>query len=301
MKRPLIVGATALGAVVVAAVAGSVMSAQTTESAASPEATRRDAFEVWIADQSDTRPGFGGQLLIFDGDDVMGPRSAKATAAARLDLGAETADLCRAATGRNPVRPHMILFNEEHTHAILSFVASGHVVVLDAETRTPLSCFETTVSETTGTRQAHAAFPAPDGSYILVANQNGKRLERIDTDFSTNTFVHNPAATLDLATCVAPSGQPCEHPDVRPIMVLPGHSSDPIAFDGRPVAARMGDLRTWLAEWLMSESAFAGRVTSNLPPTPPNFVRIVELNEAGDVPAGDPTVLEAGANRCAVR
>jgi hypothetical protein len=76
---------------------------------------------------------------------------------------------------------------------------------------------ETTVSETTGTRQAHAAFPAPDGSYILVANQNGKRLERIDTDFSTNTFVHNPAATLDLATCLAPSGQPCEHPDLRPV------------------------------------------------------------------------------------
>ena len=31
------------------------------------------------------------------------------------------------------------------------------------------------------------------------------------------------------------------------------------------------------------------------------FVRIVELNEAGEFPAGDPTDLEAGANRCAVR
>jgi hypothetical protein len=41
--------------------------------------------------------------------------------------------------------------------------------------------------------------------------------------------------------------------------------------------------------------------TSNVPPTPPNFVRIVELNEAGEFPAGDPTDLEAGANRCAVR
>ena len=69
----------------------------------------------------------------------------------------------------------------------------------------------------TGTRQAHAAYPAPDGSYILVANQNGKRLERIDTNFRTNTFVHNPAATLDLMTCTTPSGQPCEHPDLRPI------------------------------------------------------------------------------------
>jgi hypothetical protein len=170
-----------------------------------------------MADQSDTRPGFGGQVLIFEGTDLMGPRPGEPAPTARLDLGAETADLCRAATGRNPVRPHMILFNEQHTHAVLSFVASGHVVIFDADARRPLNCFEMTVSETTGTRQAHAAFPAPDGSYILVANQNGKRLERIDTNFSTNTFVHNRSATLDLATCVTPSGRPCEHPELRPI------------------------------------------------------------------------------------
>jgi hypothetical protein len=171
---------------------------------------------VWLADQSDTRPGFGGQLLIYDGADLMGRSAARAAPIVRLDLGAETADLCRAATGRNPVRPHMILFNTGDTHAVLSFVASGHVVIFDAEARRPLSCFETTVGST-GTRQAHAAYPAPDGSYILVANQNGKRLERIDTDFATNTFAHNPAATLDLQTCTTPSGRPCEHPDLRPI------------------------------------------------------------------------------------
>jgi hypothetical protein len=174
-------------------------------------------FEVWIADQSDTRRGFGGQLLIFEGSDLMGNDAANATPILRMDLGAETADVCRAATGRNPVRPHMILFNKEHTHAVVSFVASGHVVIFDAETRTALSCFETTVSGSTKSRQAHAAFPSPDGSYILVANQNGKQLERIDTDFRSNTFSHNPAATLDLATCTTPSGQPCEHEDLRPI------------------------------------------------------------------------------------
>jgi hypothetical protein len=51
---------------------------------------------------------------------------------------------------------------------------------------------------------------------------------------------------------------------------------------------------------LVSESAFVERVTSKVPPTPPNFVRIVELNEAGEFPTSDPTDLEAGANRCAV-
>jgi hypothetical protein len=173
-------------------------------------------FEVWVADQSDTRPGFGGQLLIYDGAHLHGRKGAAARPLERIDLGGAVSDVCRAATGRNPVRPHMILFNNAQTHAILSFVASGHVAILDARKRTPLACIETTVGST-GTRQAHAAFPAPDGSYILVANQNGKRLERIDARFESNTFVHNPAATIDLATCTTPSGQPCEHPDLRPV------------------------------------------------------------------------------------
>ena len=76
-------------------------------------------------------------------------------------------------TGANPVRPHMLLFNATHTHAILSFVVSGHVVIFDAETRTPLNCFETTVGST-GTRQAHAAYPAPDGSFVLVYSPRGE-------------------------------------------------------------------------------------------------------------------------------
>ena len=85
------------------------------------------------------------------------------------------------------------------------------------------------------------------------------------------------------------------------IAVLPAHASEPIAFDGLPIAARMDDITSWLAGWLTSESGFVDRVTSHLPATPPNFVRIVALNEAGDFPTSDPTELEAGANRCAVK
>jgi glyoxylase-like metal-dependent hydrolase (beta-lactamase superfamily II)/rhodanese-related sulfurtransferase len=85
------------------------------------------------------------------------------------------------------------------------------------------------------------------------------------------------------------------------VIVLPAHTSEPIAFDGHAITARLNDVSTWLTGWLASESAFVERVTSNLPPPPPNFARIVELNEAGELPAGDPTDLEAGANRCAVR
>lgn len=84
------------------------------------------------------------------------------------------------------------------------------------------------------------------------------------------------------------------------IVVLPAHASEPIAFDGRAVSARMAEVSTWLSDWLRSESTFVERVVSRLPPTPPNFLRIVELNEAGEFPSGDPTDLEAGANRCAI-
>jgi glyoxylase-like metal-dependent hydrolase (beta-lactamase superfamily II)/rhodanese-related sulfurtransferase len=85
------------------------------------------------------------------------------------------------------------------------------------------------------------------------------------------------------------------------MLVLPAHASEPIPFDGQPVTASIGDIVSWLSPWLASESGFVERVTSNLPPTPPNFVRIVELNESGDRPDVDPSDLEAGANRCAVR
>ena len=69
---------------------------------------------------------------------------------------------------------------------------------------------------------------------------------------------------------------------------------------GRAVSARISDLSPWLSEWLMSEDAFVERVVGRVPATPPNFTRIVALNEAGQLPEGDPTDLEACANRYAV-
>ncbi|MGH7555702.1 MAG: hypothetical protein ACREMQ_22100 [Longimicrobiales bacterium] len=172
-------------------------------------------FEVWLIDQSDTNgKNFGGTLYIYDGEDVSGDAVTGIAARERIDLSGAVATMCNASTGANPVRPHMLLFNRAHTHAILSFVASGHVVVFDAASRSPLACLRTTQAATG--RQAHAAFPAPDGSFIVVANQNGKRLERIDTDFGANTFTHNLQATLDLATCTTPTGAPCQSGTLRP-------------------------------------------------------------------------------------
>jgi hypothetical protein len=68
----------------------------------------------------------------------------------------------------------------------------------------------------------------------LVANQNSKLLQRIDTDYASNTFALDHAATLDLATGMTPSGalkqddgvhQVNVWPDNSPILALPDATS----------------------------------------------------------------------------
>jgi glyoxylase-like metal-dependent hydrolase (beta-lactamase superfamily II)/rhodanese-related sulfurtransferase len=83
-------------------------------------------------------------------------------------------------------------------------------------------------------------------------------------------------------------------------VILPGHTSEPIAFDGRALGATLGEVRERIQLPLDDEAAFVDAILARIPPTPPNHQRIVELNEAGLLPAGDLTELEAGANRCAV-
>ncbi len=182
--------------------------------------------EVWLVDQSNTDGlTYGGAIHIFAVPDLMGAAAATATPVARIDLSGSTAALCLAQTGANPVRPHMLFFNSQHTHGVLSFVASGHVVILDGATREPVACIRMSPGAG-GAIQAHAAFLTPDDRHIVVANQNGKLLERIDTDYSTNTFVHATAATLDLANCTTPNGAPCQDPVLRP--------------DNAPICPRVG-------------------------------------------------------------
>jgi hypothetical protein len=182
-------------------------------------------FEVWLVDQSDSfGKTYGGTIYIYEGADVNGANASSATPDV-LDLGAATASLCLAQTGANPVRPHMLAFNATHSHAIQTFVASGHVVIFEAATRTPVACIRTSVGAG-GSRQAHAAQPTPDDSFILVANQNGKLLDRISTDYATNTFVLD--SSLDLANGVTPNGVPREfagRPDNAPIIIVPDASS----------------------------------------------------------------------------
>jgi hypothetical protein len=187
-------------------------------------------FEVWLVDQSDSfGKTYGGTIHIYEGSDLNGGDASSAVPTDVLDLGGATADLCVTRTGANPVRPHMLFFNAANSHAVLTFVASGHVVVFEAATRTPVACVRTSAGAG-GQRQAHAATPTADDAYILVANQNGKRVDRITTDYAANTFVLD--ASLDLANGVTPNGVLREfagRPDNAPILVVPDATSS-VAF-----------------------------------------------------------------------
>jgi hypothetical protein len=183
-------------------------------------------FEVWLIDQSNSSgKAYGGRIFIYEGSDLNGSDASKATPTDVLDLSGATTALCSDQTSVNPVRPHMLAFNATHSHAILTFVASGHVVIFEAATRTPLACIRASAGAG-GQRQAHAAQPTPDDAYILVANQNGKRVDRITTNYATNTFALDDS--LDLANGVTPNGVPREfpeRPDNAPILVVPDATS----------------------------------------------------------------------------
>ena len=199
MKK-LVILAVAVGAAAFAAAAGSTTASD-------------DGYEVWAVDQSNTTGTTGGgALYVYDGETLEGQDAASATPE-RIDLGGAVRDLCVAQTGAAPVRPHMILFNASQTHGVLSFVVSGHVVFIDAEARSPVACLRASVGAG-GARQAHAAVPSADEKYVVVANQNGKLLERVRTDYTTNSFVWDGA--LDLAAGTTPSGAARQDPVLRP-------------------------------------------------------------------------------------
>ncbi len=167
-------------------------------------------FEVWALDQS----GTAGTLYVYDGL-ALGASPTRATPEV-IDLAGTVAALCSSQTGAAPTRAHMLLFNRSQTHAILSYVATGHVVFMDAATRSPVACID--VGD-----QAHAAFPAPDESYVVVANQNGKLLQRITTDYATNSFTIDNAATLNVATCSTPNGWRCQDDGSTQVGVRPNN------------------------------------------------------------------------------
>ena len=174
---------------------------------------KRSSYEVWTIDQSDTRPDGGGNLYVYDGRELA--ENPSGATPEKVDLGGAAREMCLAQTGSAPRRPHMVVFNGGNTSSdgnsrvAVAFVVTGHVLFMDADSREPIKCIDTGV-------QAHAVWPSPDQTQLIVANQNDKKLSRISTNYGTDQYHLDAGATLDLANGTTPSGAPRQDPALRP-------------------------------------------------------------------------------------
>lgn len=163
-------------------------------------------YEVWISDQANTQ-GFGpaaptgthgGKVWIHDAAALA--KTPPVDQPRALDVSTDLFPNAIATTGAHVARIHGILPSPDHRYMALSFVASGHLGIVDGRTRRPLCLFRTTGTSTG--RQNHMSIWAPSGRSVIVANQNGRILERVDVrrgdDGATTGFVFNAAASLDL-------------------------------------------------------------------------------------------------------
>lgn len=84
------------------------------------------------------------------------------------------------------------------------------------------------------------------------------------------------------------------------IIALPAHTSQPVDFDKKPIQITIGSIKQNVAILQLSEEEFINTVQQRIPPTPANYLSIVEMNIKGDFGDINPVDLEAGANRCAI-
>jgi DNA-binding beta-propeller fold protein YncE len=156
-------------------------------------AAKAQEYELWAVDQSNVELG-GDRLYVWSSSDWTKPQD--------VIVLSERAAAVGDGAG---VRPHLLMFNQAGTHAILANVASGHVYVIRGSDKAVVGSID--VGD-----QAHGAMASPDDKWLLAANQNGKKLARIKADFAAETFAHDIEADLDLKAL-----EDEEHPDNAPI------------------------------------------------------------------------------------
>jgi glyoxylase-like metal-dependent hydrolase (beta-lactamase superfamily II)/rhodanese-related sulfurtransferase len=83
-------------------------------------------------------------------------------------------------------------------------------------------------------------------------------------------------------------------------LVLPAHVATAVPFNRKLIAETIGNLKDKLEVLQLSEDEFVKYTASRIPPTPPNYLTIANLNRQGSYEGYLPANLEAGANRCAI-
>lgn len=171
-----------------------------------------DAYEVWLADQSDTGKESGGFLHVYDGAQLAAdPAGAKPTVT--IDLSGDVNKLCEEATKKPVRRPHMLFFTRDQSHLIVSFL-SGHVLFMDAATKKPEACLSLG-------KNVHAAWPTPDQKMVLAANMAEKKFIRIWTDYKEHKFSFDEGKD---GMALGPMEGP-ERPDNAPVCPITEDSS----------------------------------------------------------------------------
>lgn len=84
------------------------------------------------------------------------------------------------------------------------------------------------------------------------------------------------------------------------IIVLPAHTSQPVEFDNIPIQTIISNIKKNVAMLQLKEEEFVNTILQYIPPTPANYLTIVEKNIKGDFSDINPVDLEAGPNRCAI-
>jgi glyoxylase-like metal-dependent hydrolase (beta-lactamase superfamily II)/rhodanese-related sulfurtransferase len=84
------------------------------------------------------------------------------------------------------------------------------------------------------------------------------------------------------------------------IIVLPAHTDQPVDFDNLPIQTTIATIKKTVPILQLNETDFISTIQQRIPPTPANYMSIVEKNIKGDFSDINPIDLEAGANRCAV-
>jgi len=98
------------------------------------------------------------------------------------------------------------------THAVIAYVDSGHVQVIRASDRKVVASIKMTAGPG-GAAAPHATAVTPAGDAIIVANQGGKRLQRITADFKNDVYKLDNAADLDLSLL-----EDADHPGNLPVI-----------------------------------------------------------------------------------
>lgn len=84
------------------------------------------------------------------------------------------------------------------------------------------------------------------------------------------------------------------------LMILPAHTSDSIAFDGKLIGDQLSNLAQNIGLLKLEKDAFIEETMKRISAAPANYLQIAAVNKSGSYEGINPADLEAGANRCAV-